>query len=275
MALIKKPRLIAGTPALRNTGGQSAPLSDNATSSGTTGGTKATSSGSNVFSQYVDMYYDAYKKDPVIYEQQSEETLRGNIAAWLRPTYDAAIETRKRQTDTDRAELDADAIARGMGASTYVTDVKSRQQTQESDDIAGMETEYGAQLAKYLFDAVSEEKQRALETEMFNRKNEQEAYLAAYNSATSLYAAYLKSLKSTGGSGKAKPRLATTPENCEAFLAGLSGDERRAVYSGSEELDKRYREELIASVGETGYLELKRKYPAAPPKGSHYYDGRK
>ena len=86
-----------------------------------------------VLDGYVQKLYSAYRPEKLTYEALDEDTLRDQIAAWLRPSYDSAIAARRDQTAAYRAELDADAIARGMGSSTYVTDVKSRQLADEAE----------------------------------------------------------------------------------------------------------------------------------------------
>lgn len=207
-------------------------------------------------SEYVDTLFQAYRPEKPTYTAVDGDTLRSQIAGWLRPGYDRAILERGAKTARDRAELDADALSRGMGSSTYVTDVKSRQMQAEADDVLTLESEYGAQLGKLLMEAINREKERELSAAMQNRENEHEAYLLAYRTALGLYAASLKGGRS-GGRGK----TGTTERNCRLFLEGLTPRERYAVYAGADETSARYREEIIQSVGGKGYLELVREYP--------------
>lgn len=209
-------------------------------------------------SDYVDTLYRAYRPEKLAYTAVDGETLRDQIAAWLRPGYDSAIRERGQRTARYRAELDADALSRGMGSSTYVTDVKSRQLQDEADDVAALESEYGAQLGKLLMEAVDREKERELSVAMQNQENENEAYLLAYRTALGLYT---DSLKRSGGGGAGSRTTGTTERNCRLFLEGLTPGERLAVYSGADETSARYREEIIASVGGRGYLDLVREYP--------------
>lgn len=219
-----------------------------------------TMSDEDVLSGFVDQMYARFAPQQVEYDARSEEEIRSSVSAWLRPSYEQAIANRQEQTRLNKANLDADAIARGMGASTYVTDVKNRQQNAESSDIASLESDYGATLSKYVLDNLDSEKDRALEAEQYNADARQSAYDKAYSAALSLYEQYKKS----GGKSKAGGTVGTTLENCDAFLSLLSGEERRAVYEATTAQGAQYRAELIASVGTAGYIQLMGKYPSKP-----------
>ena len=222
--------------------------------------TASNASDEDILSDYINQMYTRFAPQEVAYDTRDEAEIRSSVAAWLRPSYDQAIANRQEQTRANKANLDADAIARGMGASTYVTDVKNRQQNAEARDIASIESDYGANLAKYVLDGVDSEQNRALEAEKFNAEQRQSAYDQAYSAALALYAQYKKS----GGGGKSGGGNKTTLENCEAFLSMLSGDERKAIYSASTAEGKQYRAELLASVGAAGYVQLMGKYPSNP-----------
>jgi len=222
--------------------------------------TQTLMSDEDVLSGYVDEMYERFAPQEVAYDARSEEEIRASVAAWLRPSYEQAIATRQVQTRQNKANLDADAIARGMGASTYVTDVKNRQQNAEASDIAYLEADYGSTLSKYVLDGVDSEQDRALEAEKFNASARQDAYDQAYSAALALFAQY----KKNGGGAKKSGTPTTSLENCEAFLSLLSGDERRAVYEGTTTQGAQYRAELLASVGTEGYVLLMGKYPSKP-----------
>lgn len=200
------------------------------------------------------------------YTPQSTASLRAQLASSLRPGVDQAIERRKELTEENRAELDADAWARGMGRSTYVTDMKDRQMDAEADDIAQMEAQYSATLAQLLMEAVERERARALEVQMYNANRQAETRQLAFSTAQSAYADYIAQLqaaqKKSGGSAKEYARI-TTPENCMRFLAGLTGAQRGNIYKGATAQDRVYRDELIASLGEAGYLQVQTIYPGA------------
>jgi hypothetical protein len=231
------------------------------------GAKQAQPSDQEVLNGYVDTLYAAYRPSPLVYEAASESELLAKIEAWLRPSYERAILNRQASTLNYRAELDADAISRGMGASSYVTDVKSRQLGQEAADIAMLNSEYGATLAKTLSGQMAEERERAFETAKANQQNDYSAYMRAYDAALSLFSAY-KAKRASGGSGggsgggtgSSSAVTATSPENCEAFLGMLTPAERINIFAGTTARDRQYKSELIASVGLSGYYRLMGKY---------------
>lgn len=99
-------------------------------------------------------------------------------------------------------------------------------------------------------------------------EREQDA-LAQENFIKELYAKYPKadpnytapaSSGRSGGSGSTTAASGTTAENCERFLKSLTSSQRQAVYNGTDAMNTRYREEIIASVGQDGYDKLKKKY---------------
>lgn len=133
------------------------------------------------------LYTSVFQQADVAYTPQTAETLSTQISSWLLPGYERAIAERQTQTARYGAELDADAIARGMGGSTFVTDVKSRQQRDEANDIALLQTEYGATLAKNVMEQMTAQQQTKAEVDMFNASMRQTAYQSAYEAALELF----------------------------------------------------------------------------------------
>lgn len=204
--------------------------------------------------------YSAYAPQKIVYEQQSEETLKNSIIGWLRPAYDAMIRRRQEQTKTYHAELDADAVSRGMGASTYVTDVKSRQKEQEAEDILQVEENYGAKLAQYLSEALEQERSRAFEAQVKNVELSHEAYMKAYGAALQLF---------TGYKSGDPANIVTSTTNlkslsdCEAYVKGLTGEQRKRLYDGSDGLSLVQRNQMISNIGAANFLYLQQTYPGA------------
>ncbi len=213
---------------------------------------------------YANSLYSAAQPQKVVYEAQSEETLRGQIVSWLRPAYEQAIAERKELTEQYRAELDADAISRGMGGSTYVTDAKGRQSEAEADDIQGYETDYAAQLAKYLSESLGTEKERAFSADLTNSEREHEAYMQAYNAALTLFTAY-----KSASAGSPYSRLTETAgglssaEDVEAYLSSLSAEERGKLYAGGDAGSRALRNGILGIVGSLSFLYLQQQYPGA------------
>ncbi len=154
----------------------------------------------------------------------SEEEAK-NISGWLRPSYDAAIADRERRTDTYSAELDADALSRGMGRSTYVTDVKSRQQNEEARDVAALNSDYSAKLLQYLSERQASYDERRTETDMFNAGAMNTAMEKVYQGAMTLYKNYLSSLGGGGGGKKGVAAGGGWPVSASDLIAAV-GDSR-------------------------------------------------
>lgn len=217
----------------------------------------------DVLSSYIDDMYARYQPEELAFDEKSQSELSTAVAAWLRPGYDQAISNRALQTQRYRAETDADAIARGMGSSTYVTDVKNRQRNAEASDIASLESDYGATLAKYVSEGLETQNEQKLETASYNAEQRKNAYDMAYSAAPQLFAYYKKN--GGGSRGKSSKNVtATTPENCAEFLNLLTKDERGEVYAGTTAAGRQYRAEILASVGYSGYMQLQNQYPSTP-----------
>ena len=157
--------------------------------------------------------YEKAKKDYapqlVSYTPLDEGTLAERISAVLRPVYDRAIAAIFRGNRRSDAELDADAISRGMGSSTFVSDLKRRQDSAAAEDARELETEYGAKLADQLYKAMEGERDRLFEVEKFNAQQQNAAMEQAFSAAKVLYEAYLAAKAvQTGGSGGKKRETA-------------------------------------------------------------------
>lgn len=106
------------------------------------------------------------------YDMPTEAEIASKISEYLRPGYDKAISARRAQTDQNRAAIDIDAASRGMGASTWVTDAKTRQMNAEAADIAGLESDYNANLAQNVYNMYNQHLANQLEVGMFDKSNQ-------------------------------------------------------------------------------------------------------
>ena len=111
-----------------------------------------------------------YMPETVEFTPLSEKELSDTIRNWLRPAYEQAIQNRREQTGRINAELDADAWSRGMGQSTYLSDVKSRQLRDEARDVDTIESNYSSTLAGHLYDAIKEQQKTKLEVDQILRR---------------------------------------------------------------------------------------------------------
>ena len=187
--------------------------------------------------------YEKTKKDYVpqqmSYTPLDEKTLADRIGAALRPVYEKAIAAIFRGNKHADAELDADAISRGMGSSTFVSDLKRRQDNAAADDVKELESDYGAKLADQLNKAMEGERDRLLEVEKFNAQQRSLATEQAFSAAKTLYDAYLEAkaaqeaelAKSSGGGGGG------TAKKAEASTAEIKTSLAQAVASARGQIE--------------------------------------
>ncbi len=226
-----------------------------------------------------------YEPEQLSYTPVSEEDWRNKLGELLRPAYDWAIQRRGESTLRASGELDADAFARGMGQSSYVDDMKGRQQEAEDRDVAYLEAEYASTLAEYLFTALQNESERVLEVDKFNAEQrsaaKQQAYDAAWQQYTAQQAAQQASASSSGGSKSGassgsgqtktmsdtdKTEVTTSYKNIVNLLKSFSPKERFELYYGyGNDRYKSLRNTIRASVSTAEYERLKQQYPANTP----------
>jgi len=220
--------------------------------------------GESMFGSYMREMESLLGTPALSYTPQSAASLQAQLAGMLRPGVDEAIAERRKATEEYGAALDADAWARGMGRSTYVTDVKNRQMQDEAADIAQLESAYTAALAERLMEAVGAERDRALSAAQYNAEQQAATKKLAFSAAQDAYGEYLSARgtaeSSGGGTDGAK---ATTEENCRKFLSLLTPQQRKNIYDGATEQDRVYRSELIASLGRSGYVAIQQEYPGS------------
>lgn len=163
--------------------------------------------------------------------------LYGLFESLLRPAIDAAIRRRQKTGRQNMAELDADAYARGMGGSSYLSSVKAREQDDIASDVTALEGQYVSSMGDYLYKALS--KLQDMEAEL--RKTQMSIASAERRTRMSIAAAdrraYLAAL-AKGGAGAG---------------TGADGD-------GESEPDNRIHAEL-------GYM------PYGHNKNGAYFDG--
>lgn len=80
--------------------------------------------------------------------EMSLSSITEQVRSYLQPQYEESVRKRQAQTKQYKADIDADAYSRGMGASTWVTDSKNRQLAAEASDIASLGSSYNANLAQ-------------------------------------------------------------------------------------------------------------------------------
>lgn len=113
------------------------------------------------------------------YNPASPSALKSALAKVMRPDYEKAIANRQKTAAKNRAAIDTDAAARGMGSSTWVTDVKNRQNDAAATDIAGLEGDYLSALYSNLLGKMSEQEANKLSVDQFNANARQNALAQA------------------------------------------------------------------------------------------------
>lgn len=204
----------------------------------------------------IDSLYQYFAPDEIEYTPRSDEEIATSVSSWLRPGYEQAISDRKDITKSNNANLDADAIARGMGSSTYVTDVKSRQQNAESDDIGRLESDYGANFSKYMQENITADQDRLLEVEKINAQMRDSAYQRAYDAALALYNQYKKDPKKFNFNAI----VSVAEQTYDNDLVTMDSKQRNEVFAASTPQGVQYRAELMAKVGTKGVDRLAGKY---------------
>ena len=205
--------------------------------------------GNEAFETIYEKTRKEYVPREISYTPLDEKTLAERIGAVLRPVYEKAIAAIFRGNKHADAELDADAISRGMGSSTFVTDVKRRQDNAAADDVKELESEYGAKLADQLNKAMEGERDRLFEAEKFNAQQRSLAMEQAFSAAKTLYDAYLEA--------KAVQ---------EAQLAGVGGGGAGTVKKGTKEIGE---EQVKSSLAQA--VAAARGQLQADPNGPAFY----
>jgi hypothetical protein len=238
-----------------------------------------------------ELFADMLKKylpETVEFTPLSEEVLSETIRNWLRPAYEQAIQSRREQTGRINAELDADAWSRGMGQSTYLSDVKALQYRNESSDVDTLESNYAAALAGHLYDAIKAQQEKKIEVDEFNAEAINRAREKAMDAARALYQAYLSGTQGHGSGGRSrgadaeeapetaegKSILGTLLENlptdlpktdyrtAASIVARMTPQERKRFFNLSDPAYRKLRGELVYSLGRDGFNRLMQDYPA-------------
>lgn len=189
----------------------------------------------NKLTEYTNQLYEKLSATmpTVQYNPTSTAQLRDNLETAYRAGYDQSVDARREATRRNNAAIDADAAARGMGASTWVTDAKMRQADSEAADLASLAAQRDSAIAQQLASALSSQEANRLAVEQFNASQKANALSQALSGAQNMIA--LDQQKSRGSGGK-------TVENPEDKLW--------------EQLWKQYQEEMrnAAAQNAAGYI---------------------
>lgn len=237
------------------------------------GGSQSVPSFESLFQQML----KHYMPETVEFTPLSEEELSETIRNWLRPAYEQAIQSRREQTGRVNAELDADAWSRGMGQSSYLSDVKERQFRNESRDVDALEGDYASTLAGHLYDAMKEQQKAKIEVDQFNAEQINRAREKAMSSAQALYRSYRSGSgrggSSTGSGGKSfaaallESQQQETPKTDYRTVANavarMSPAERSKLYDTGNASYAGLRKEILYGLGSQSFTRLMRDFPGA------------
>lgn len=123
----------------------------------------------------------------VEYNPLSAGTIKSGLQKIIRPTYEKSIQNRQESTKANQAAIDADAAARGIGSSSWVTDAKQRQLNAEARDVANLNADYGSALYSALMNRLAQQDQLDLAAQQANLGARQAAAGNALSAAGSLY----------------------------------------------------------------------------------------
>ena len=147
----------------------------------------------DTYNKYYDQLSARLLKDigQIEYNPLSTGTIKSALQRVIRPSYDRSVQSRREATKANRAAIDADAASRGIGASTWVTDAKQRQNSAEARDIANINSEYNSTLYNALMNRLALQDQLDQNAQAANLSARQNAAGQAMTGAGNLYNADL------------------------------------------------------------------------------------
>lgn len=203
------------------------------------------------------------------------ERIRDNLAEILRPAVDNAIKNRKEAAELNKAEIDADAAARGMESSTYVTAVKSLENESLDDDIMSYEANYNSTLSSNLQSALmsayevysdnqNAQKDRELQAQRLKQEQEQfEAQMKHEREQLNEQMKYEREklrAQYPDTADKVNGGLGYGYEDYDIFMRTLDGKEINKIFKSTSEYWTWLRNQIIADIGDIGYYALYRDF---------------
>ena len=223
----------------------------------------ANASSMSKFQEYYDTILGALSVPSISVSVPSKE----DISGYLRPGVDLAISKRRAAGETAKAELDADAVSRGMGASTYVSSMKEREDDDTQSDISIMEAQYTATLAERIAAALEKYQSMSLQAQLQNAQYAYNAQTTAMNLASQWFNSYMNNAaRAVKGSGGRSGKSGTASKNMSTldyvrFVSGLSAPERSMLYNSGASEWVMMRTELEDALGKDGYRTVRSAFP--------------
>lgn len=155
-------------------------------------GGSAGDSGDTLFNEYFNTIMASFAIPYVAVSTPSQGQLRSEAEAYLRPAKEGAIQDVMERAEENKAELEADANARGMGASTFVSSMKQREGARAEKNAKGIETSYLATLAKTISDNMQYYTRLKADADMTNAQMYASAQSQAMSLAGAWYSSYMQ-----------------------------------------------------------------------------------
>ena len=222
----------------------------------------------DAFKSYYDAILGALSTPGITVKTPTREELARDYTDILRPGVDLAINKRRVRGDEAMAEIDADAAARGMAASTYVSSMKEREDDDVQEDVSMMEAQYTATLAERIASALDHYAALGMQAASANAQMAASARNAAAGIAAQWYGNYLDTLSAgpafsgavSAASGNSAAGGGLSEADYYEYVSLLSASEREALFtSGAGDWAGR-REELVGALGKKAYEALVQSY---------------
>lgn len=215
----------------------------------------------NAYHRSIDVVPDMDTDD---YKDWSEtaQIMREYLERFMRPATDAAIEAREDAAESNMAEMDADAAARGMQGSTFVSSLKAREMEEAQADIADIEGDYMAALSAQLYESMFDLYESHLEQERYEAELEMERERLELEKRAFYSANSGSSGRSGSGSSSDTEDIAVpdiTYQECYDLL-GYLGDEAYDFLNSNTAYWTRCRAEVRAALGDSEYERLIREF---------------
>lgn len=158
-----------------------------------------------------DLYNTIVKKTQTVnYDTRSPGQLKAMLQGYMKPGLDKSIAQREQSGRANNASVDSDAAARGMGGSTWLTDMKHRQNNAVASDVAGLRNDYNTNLYNALLGKIAEQDSMKFQADQYNASAKNKALDRAFAAANANASSWARS--SGGG------RKTTTTDNGDPFL---------------------------------------------------------
>lgn len=153
-----------------------------------------------------------------------------------------------------------------MGASTYVSSMKEREDDDVQSDISIMEAQYTATLAERIAAALEKYQSMSLQAQLQNAQYAYNAQTTAMNLASQWFNSYMNNAARAAKNSSRSGKSSTASKNMSTldyvrFVSGLSAPERSMLYNSGASEWVMMRTELEDALGKDGYRTVRSAFP--------------